>query len=120
MTHHRLPLFAMCVLLTACGLSAGSGETTTTGLPAVTSLDMLVAMALADAAERLGVPESDISVKLAEAFTWSDGSIGCLEPGYGYTQALVDGHRIILEHDGIDMSYHQANGEDPFLCEDRS
>lgn len=77
-----------------------------------------VAMAIADLAAMLGVDERTIDVVAWEEVVWRDGSIGCPQPGMAYTQALVDGSRIVLEHDGIRYAYHTARGRDPFYCAD--
>ena len=76
-----------------------------------------VALAIADAAERTGVAAGDIEVVESALVTWPDGSIGCPEPGVVYTQALVDGYRIVLDADGTQLTYHGATGADPFLCQ---
>jgi hypothetical protein len=49
--------------------------------------------------------------------TWNDGSIGCPQPGVSYTQALVEGARVTLLHEGTTYAYHQG-GDDLFLCEE--
>lgn len=77
-----------------------------------------VQLATEDAAGRLGVDPGDLEVVVAERVTWSDGSLGCPEPGEAYTQALVDGYRVVLEADGEEVAYHGAEGEPPFHCED--
>ena len=69
-----------------------------------------------DLAGRLGVDAADIEVTAYETVTWSDGSLGCPQPGMMYTQALVDGYLIQLMVDGQTYNYHGANGRDPFLC----
>ncbi len=74
------------------------------------------ARAVADLADRLGLAADAISVVLMEDVTWSDGSLGCPEPGMSYTQALVDGYRIVLEANGTEFHYHAAGGDDPFYC----
>ncbi|TVP69242.1 MAG: hypothetical protein EA340_07465 [Nitriliruptor sp.] len=76
-----------------------------------------VTLAIADAAERTGVAASDIEVVEFALVTWPDGAIGCPEPGVVYTQALVEGYRIVLDADGTLLTYHGATGADPFLCE---
>ena len=43
---------------------------------------------------------------VAEAVTWSDGSIGCPEEGMMYTQALVPGYRVILDIAGEELAFH--------------
>jgi hypothetical protein len=34
-----------------------------------------------------------------------------------YTQALVDGYRIVLRVGGDEVTYHGANGKPPFRCD---
>ena len=76
-----------------------------------------VALAIADAEERTDVAAGDIDVVEFALVTWPDGAIGCPEPGVVYTQALVDGYRIVLDADGTQLTYHGATGADPFLCQ---
>ncbi len=75
-----------------------------------------VAVATDDLAARLGLAADAISLVLTEDVTWSDGSLGCPEPGMAYTQALVDGFRIVLAAGGVEYHYHAAIGSDPFYC----
>jgi len=75
-----------------------------------------VATAIADLVSRLGSSAGDIQVVVDEAVTWRDGSLGCPQPGMFYTQALVSGRRIVLEHSGISYSYHASREGDPFYC----
>lgn len=53
----------------------------------------------------------------AENVTFSDGSLGCPQPGMSYTQALVDGMRVIVSADGTSYDYRFGNGDTPRLCE---
>ena len=81
----------------------GSGEPVATGgtsLPASIT-DPIVA----DAATRLGVDPSALTIVEATAQTFSDGSLGCPEPGMMYTQALVDGYQVIVEGNGTRLDY---------------
>jgi len=125
------------VTLAACGDGdqAGDGDATTTA-PPTTDQDggvddtttttaqgnppagTQVDQAVADLAGRLDVDAGAITIVAQEAVTWPDGSLGCPQPGMGYTQALVDGTRILLEVDGQTYSYHAAGTDVPFLCED--
>ena len=57
------------------------------------------------------------SVIRAEAVTWSDGALGCPEPGGMYTQALVDGYQVVIEVDGQEYDYRVGHGTDVRLCE---
>lgn len=77
-----------------------------------------VELAIADAAAHFDVDASSIEVAAAEAVTWPDGALGCPEPDEVYTQALVDGYRILLEVDGATVAYHGQDGSDPFRCDD--
>lgn len=73
-------------------------------------------VARADLASRLGVPVDDVEVVSVEEVTWPDGSLGCPRPGMSYTQALVDGLRIVLAVDGVTHHYHAGSGGQPFHC----
>jgi hypothetical protein len=64
-----------------------------------------------------GVDPDTIEVVLAEPVVWSDGSIGCPEPGMMYTQALVDGYRIVLDVDGDEVAFHGQSAQPPFRCD---
>lgn len=75
-----------------------------------------VQQAIADLASRLDVAESQIELVSLEEVTWRDGSLGCPEPGRAYTQALVNGSRIVLEADDRQWHYHSGGGREPFLC----
>ncbi|MEX1165246.1 MAG: hypothetical protein WEB03_16865 [Nitriliruptor sp.] len=89
-----------------------------TGEGAATDLDALTAAAVADLAATEGIAESDVEVVTAERVTWSDGALGCPEPGMMYTQALVPGYRIVLATAGGEVAYHGAEGQPPARCDD--
>lgn len=118
-------LVVLCIAAVACGTTLDVAAPTSTTLPATTTSTVdetvttnmpdVVELAIADLAERLEVdPESISTVKL-EAKTWSDGSLGCPQPGMSYTQALVDGWQVLLQHQDRMFDYHAGSG-DPFLC----
>lgn len=73
--------------------------------------------AVADLAQRLGVTPEEVTVAASEAVTWRDGSLGCAEPDMMYTQALVEGTRIVLEVAGERYEYHAGGNRPAFLCE---
>jgi hypothetical protein len=73
--------------------------------------------AVVDLAERLGVALGEIEIVTTEEVTWRDGSLGCPQPGMRYTQALVNGYRVVLRCRGKDYHYHGGRGRNPFLCE---
>lgn len=55
----------------------------------------------------------------AEAVTWNDSSLGCPSPGVMYTQALVDGLRVVVTADGTRYDYRFGEGDKPKLCQGR-
>lgn len=131
-----LLLLSLGLALTACGTDApepsGSAEQPPSEAPADelpedeppasdavdTELQGAIQIAVEDAAAATGVPASDVEVVVAEAVTWNDGSLGCPEPDGMYTQALVEGYRIVVAVDGEERAYHGAEGGDPAYCAD--
>lgn len=63
-----------------------------------------------------GVDAGAVTVEGFAEVTWSDGSIGCPQPGMMYTQALVPGYQLVLGVDGRLASYHAANGRPFSYC----
>src|SRR5687767_2202755 len=76
--------------------------------PTPPSYSPLVAEAVADLAATRGVDEGSIELVAEEEVTWRDGSLGCAKRGMMYTQALVDGSRIVLRLAGTDYEYHSG------------
>lgn len=74
--------------------------------------------AIADLASRLGVATDAVDIRSSEEVTWSDGSIGCPQPGMIYTQQLVSGQRVVLSVGERDFEYHGGGGGDLFFCAD--
>ena len=64
------------------------------------------AAARAALAERLGVPADSLLLVRAAGVTFSDGALGCPQPGFGYTEALVPGFELLYEHEGVRYEYH--------------
>ena len=56
-----------------------------------------------------------MTVISAEAVTFPDGSLGCPQPGMVYTQALVDGYKIVAEAGGKTYDY-RGTGSTFRLC----
>ena len=70
-----------------------------------------------DLAKRINIAVSDAQVVKAEALTWSDGALGCPKPGENYTQALVPGYWVILEHADKQYDYRASERGYFFLCQ---
>jgi hypothetical protein len=69
-----------------------------------------------DAATRLGVDAAAVTIVSAHAETFSDGSLGCPEPGFMYTQALVDGYQVVVEANGTQLDYRGSGPGQFRLC----
>jgi hypothetical protein len=69
---------------------------------------------IADLAGRgvTGTPE----LVSAHAVTWNSGALGCPSPGFSYTQALVDGMRIVVTVAGTAYDYRFGTSDVPQLC----
>lgn len=72
--------------------------------------------AVADLATRVGIDPEAIDVLEVREVTWPDGSLGCPEPGVGYTQALVNGQLVVLGAAGSRYEYHSGPNRPLFYC----
>jgi hypothetical protein len=61
---------------------------------------------VADAAKRFNIAKSEVVLVKSEQVTWSDGSLGCAEPGGMYTQNLVPGYLIVAKTAVGELAYH--------------
>jgi hypothetical protein len=66
----------------------------------------VVARAVADAAERSGVPAGDVRIVRVEPRQWPDSGLGCPRAGMGYAQVITPGYLVVLEADGRSLEYH--------------
>ena len=71
---------------------------------------------VADAARRFQVAEDAVVLTSAEQVTWSDGSLGCPQPGYSYTQMLVSGFRVTATTSAGRMLYHTDTRGNVVTC----
>jgi hypothetical protein len=109
----RISLLAAIWVISGCSAAAssdGPGSLTPSSLqPSQSaanpsgSIDLpasIVDPVVAEVARLAGVPTDQVTVVSAEEVTFSDGSLGCPVPGMAYTQALVDGYKIVAEAGG--------------------
>ncbi len=80
-------------------------------------LTSLVEQAIADLSLRLNIEADEIIVIQAQSVVWSDGSLGCPQPGMEYIQVLTEGARIVLQAEGKLYDYHSGGRRGAFLCE---
>jgi hypothetical protein len=84
--------------------------------PVTATLQTTIDAALDAAARQTGMRRAALVVASAEAITWSDGSLGCPQPGTMYTQALVPGYRVVIRAGSGVLEYHASRRGLPFLC----
>jgi hypothetical protein len=58
------------------------------------------------AAGELGVAPEEVTVVSVEPVEWSDGSLGCPQPGQMYVQVITPGYRFVLEVAGRRYEVH--------------
>ena len=105
----------------ATALAERQPATNDSARPMTSDLKAMVEAALDDAARRTKIDRTKLTVLSAEGVTWSDGSLGCPEPGKAYTQALVPGYRIRIQAGAEVLDYHAGRRGVPVLCHaDRS
>jgi hypothetical protein len=79
--------------------------------------DEMMGKIIDDLLTRIAANRTDIKVLHAESLVWNDGSLGCGQPGQVYTQALVPGYHIILDHEGQSFDYRATEKGYFMLCE---
>lgn len=105
------------VACTAGGGAGGSDDIDPSPSPVVGLPASITDPIVADAAARLGVDASAVTIVEAAARTFPDGSLGCPEPGMMYTQALVDGYQVVVAANGTQLDY-RGSGPGRFrICE---
>jgi hypothetical protein len=77
----------------------------------------LEARILADLETRTGAARDTFRLIRAESVVWSDGSLGCPQPGVFYTQMLVEGYWIVYQVGDQLFDYRASQGGDFRLCE---
>jgi hypothetical protein len=69
------------------------------------------ALAKAELAKKLNIPESEIAVEKVEEVEWRNTSLGCPEEGKVYLQVIVPGHVVTLRAQGKTYEYHTGNNQ---------
>jgi hypothetical protein len=82
--------------LDACGVSEDRNQ--------------LIELAREDLAERVGIPQDQITVTAVQPTEFNDASLGVPEEGSSYAQVIVPGYIIQLEADGQTYRYHGGMG----------
>jgi hypothetical protein len=77
----------------------------------------LLSQILDDAAKRTGMAANQMQVTSVQAQTWSDGSLGCPEPGMNYIQIMIDGFQIFVQAGERTLDYRTSDRGAFKLCE---
>ncbi|MDY6944196.1 MAG: hypothetical protein SXG53_00635 [Pseudomonadota bacterium] len=76
----------------------------------------LLAIFQDDLARRALVKHDAITVVSATEQQWSDGALGCPQPGRMYTQMIVPGYRVVMQAAGNRYSYHSDRRGNFIVC----
>jgi hypothetical protein len=79
--------------------------------------DSLLEDILSDLSKRTGVDRQEIEILRDQAVIWSDGSLGCPQPGVFYTQALVPGYWVVLQVREVEYDYRASERGYFLLCQ---
>jgi hypothetical protein len=71
---------------------------------------------LKEAAAQAKVDRDQLVIARTQSVVWSDGSLGCPEPGMMYTQMLVNGYWIVVEAAGKQYDFRVGSGGSFRLC----
>ena len=128
----RLGTFAALLLLSACATGAPGASSNPQAsrfqsaepMPSIsvpsgaqtTLSDVRLVAIRADLSNR-GTDPDPLKVVSAQSVTFNDGSLGCPQPGVQYTQAQVNGTRVVVEAAGRQFDYRFGAGDVPRLCE---
>ncbi len=87
-----------------------AGGVVAPGPDGTVGIDALLAALRADAAAHAGADAARaVKVGPVEELLWSDGALGCPQPGLSYTQALVPGWRVRIDVAGAaPLVYHAS------------
>lgn len=69
-------------------------------------------------ADDAGLDVAAITVDVAIAKTWTDGSLGCAEPGFVHTQEEAAGYQVELSAEGRAWDYRVRESGDVVVCDD--
>lgn len=78
-----------------------------------------VSLARDDLAKQLKVSVMDVVVVRREEIQWTNGSLGCPEPGKVYTQAIVPGYKVIFEFNQKQYEYHTNKNNRFVTCKSK-
>ncbi len=69
-----------------------------------------------DLEQRSGQPRDEFTEVIGAAVEWSDGSLGCPQPGQMYPQVITPGYHVVLRVDDVEYDYRATTDGFFFLC----
>ena len=70
-----------------------------------------------DLADRLAINPTNIQLVLIESVDWTDGSLGCAQPGELYIQVITPGYRVVFSDGDVQYSYHTKDTSFFIFCD---
>lgn len=118
---------ASCVLLMATAVAGEApmpeGQQVTEDgrlIPLDSKTRQIADLARSTLATELGVDPALIEVDKVKAMQWSDMSLGCPQPGFGYGQVITPGYRVSLRVDGAVHLVHTNTSSRAVVCENET
>lgn len=78
--------------------------------------DDLLQKIFTDLESRTSGSQTDFELLRAEAVRWSDGALGCPEPGTMYQQVQVDGYRVVIRFQEKEYDYRASDRGFFMIC----
>lgn len=76
-----------------------------------------VELAKQDLAKTLRIDSSQITILSVEEIMWSNGSLGCPEPGMVYIQVIIPGYKTIFSYNQKTYEYHTDKNNGFVTCQ---
>lgn len=106
--------FFILTLLVACSSQTISDQDPDQEI--ILSLEQTAQAAQVAYATLNNISVDSVQILEAQEVVWSSGAVGCPRPGLSYTQALIEGYRILVSRGSDQAYYHSSRGQKPFLC----
>ena len=78
--------------------------------------EVLVALAADLLARKFNAPADEINLISIQSVEWPDNSLGCPQPGTGYSQVITPGYQIYLEWERAVYIFHTDTVDQILLC----
>jgi hypothetical protein len=105
----------------ATPVTTPTASPTATGTPELPDLvgevpEEILLEIMQETSRATGANLAELTILRAEAVTWSDGALGCPEPGESYIQVLIDGYWVEIEAGGDVYDFRVSEDGDWRVC----